>query len=201
MTNVFLPLLLFCLVTLFTPGPNNLMLMTSGLNFGLQRTWSHILGVTLGFAFLVLCAGLGLGALFAAYPTLYTIIKYAGAVYLLYLAWSIAVSPPPVLDAVSEKRPMGFFAAVAFQWVNPKALVMAVGGVSTYALVMPYPYNVFVIAGMFGIIGLFSSLTWAGLGLVLQNFLHKPKWLRWFNIVMGTLLALSLYPVVMEAFH
>lgn len=201
MTPIFMPLVLFCIATLFTPGPNNLMLMASGLNHGLRRTWPHLLGVSLGFAFQVLCVGLGLGVLFEAYPVLYTIIKYAGALYLLYLAWVIATSAPPQSGKAPGKKPMHFFAAVAFQWVNPKALVMAVGGVSAYAAIMPYPYNMLVISGLFGAIGLLSSLTWAGLGLVLQKFMHKPMWLRGFNIIMGILLALSLYPVLLGALH
>ena len=199
MTGLFLPLVLFCAVTLFTPGPNNLMLMTSGLNFGLRRTLPHLFGVSMGFAFLVLCVGLGLGVVFSHFPILYIIIKYAGALYLLYLAWCIAMAPAPHPDLVTNKKPMTFRAAAAFQWINPKALVMAVGGVSSYAAILPYPSNMIVLSAVFGVLCIASSLTWAGLGLVLQRFLHKPKWVRAFNMVMGLLLVLSLYPVLAEA--
>ena len=143
--------------------------------------------------------GLGLGILFSAHPLLYVVMKYAGALYLLYLAWSIAISPPPQANVVTDKKPMTFLAAVAFQWVNPKALVMAIGSVSSYAGIGVYPYNMFLIAGVFCILGLLSSLSWAGLGLVLQKFLHKPQWVRGFNIVMAILLVLSLYPIFKEA--
>ena len=202
MIATFIPLVVFCAVTLFTPGPNNVMLMTSGLNFGLRRSLSHAFGVALGFPFLVLCVGLGLGVVFTQYPLLYVLVKYAGAAYLLYLAWCIAISPPPdtKADALADTqhKPMGFMAAVAFQWINPKAIVMAVGGVSTYATLLPYPYNALLIAMVFGIIGILSSLTWAGLGTALQRLLHRPRLIRSFNVAMGFLLALSLYPVAKD---
>lgn len=119
--DLLIALAVFCLVTLFTPGPNNLMLMTSGLNFGVRRGVPHLLGVVLGFSAMVLIVGLGPGAIFEAWPVLYLILKYAGAAYLLYLAWQIAVSMPPSQDHDSARSPISFFQAVAFQWVNPKA--------------------------------------------------------------------------------
>src|SRR6185295_8630669 len=139
-------LALFCVVTLFTPGPNNLMLMTSGLNFGFRRGLPHLLGVSVGFALMVLLVGLGLGAIFERWPLLYAILKYVGAAYMLWLAWQIATASPPQPRGESTGRPMGFFNAMAFQWVNPKAWVMAVGAVSTYAAVATFPLNVIVIA-------------------------------------------------------
>src|SRR6185295_19173948 len=140
-------LALFCVVTLFTPGPNNLKLMTSGLNFGFRRGLPHLLGVTLGFALMVLIVGLGLGAILEKWPLLYTVLKYGGAAYLLYLAWQIAVSIPPTPGGAGS--PIGFLQAVAFQWVNPKAWVMAVGAISTYAAVAAFPVNVVIISALF----------------------------------------------------
>ena len=143
-------LLLFVVVTLFTPGPNNTMLMASGLNFGFRRGLPHLWGVALGFAAMVLSVGVGLGAVFQAYPAAYTVLKYAGAAYLLYLAWQIAT-------AGASKRAGGERAArsrswkrAAFQWLNPKGWVMAVGAVSTYAAVAVFPFNVLLMAGLFG---------------------------------------------------
>ena len=162
-------------------------------------TMPHLLGVTLGFAFQVLCVGLGLGVIFTTYPILYKIIKYAGAVYMLYLAWLIARSSSIDTNSTARKNPMTFFQAVAFQWINPKAWIMAIGAVSAYAPIANYPYNMFLIAGIFGLIGFGSSGSWAGLGTVLQNFLHKPKTLRTFNIIMALLLAASLYPIFADA--
>lgn len=198
--DLLIPFILFSVVAFFTPGPNNLMLLTSGLNFGFRRTWPAMLGVACGFAFLTLCVGLGLGAIFIAYPILYTIIKYTGAAYMLYLAWAIANSEPPNPDMESSnKQPIRFFQAAALQWVNPKGWAMAVGAVSGYSALTAYPYNIFMIAGIFVMIGAGSSTTWAGLGLALQKFLHKPKIVRAFNIVMAMLLAASLYPVFADA--
>ena len=129
--QLLLAFVVFALATLFTPGPNNIMLMTSGLNFGFARTLPHCFGVSLGFGFMVLVVGFGLGALFAAYPVLYQVLKYVGAAYLLYLAWRIATATGVHGD--SRARPFTFFQAAAFQWVNAKGWVMAVGAVTAYA--------------------------------------------------------------------
>jgi len=201
-SDLLVPLLVFCAVTLITPGPNNLMLMTSGLNFGFRKAVPHMLGVALGFGFLVLCVGLGLGVVFTHYPVLYSIIKYAGAGYMLYLAWMIARTDTVQGDAnADEKTPISFMQAALFQWINPKAWVMAVGAVSGYAAIAGYPLNMLLIAGSFALLGIGSSVTWAGLGTVLQNFLHKPKILRAFNVLMAMLLAASLYPIFADAWR
>ena len=198
--DLLIALAMFCLVTLFTPGPNNLMLMTSGLNFGVRRGVPHMLGVVLGFSLMVLIVGLGLGAIFEAWPLLYVLLKYAGAAYLLYLAWQIAVSNPSAPADGPARGPISFFQAAAFQWVNPKAWVMAVGAVSTYAAVAPFPLNVVVIAALFGVFGLASSGTWLGFGAALQRLLKEPRAVRVFNIVMALLLVASLYPIFADRF-
>ena len=198
--DLLLALAVFCLVTLFTPGPNNLMLMTSGLNFGVRRGVPHLLGVVLGFSLMVLIVGLGLGAIFEAWPLLYLLLKYAGAAYLLYLAWQIAVSKPAVPSTDSARNPISFLQAAVFQWVNPKAWVMAVGAISTYAAVAPFPFNVIVIAALFGVFGLASSGTWLGFGAALQRILKDPRAVRIFNIVMALLLVASLYPIFADSF-
>ena len=192
-------LALFCVVTLFTPGPNNLMLMTSGLNFGFRRGVPHMLGVTLGFTLMVLIVGLGLGVVFEKWPLLYTVLKYGGAAYLLYLAWQIAVSLPPTSAGEAAGRPIGFLQAVAFQWVNPKAWVMAVGAISTYAAVAAFPVNVIIIAALFGVLGLASSGTWLGFGAALQLMLKNRRAVRAFNVAMALLLVASLYPIFADS--
>src|SRR5262245_36945874 len=174
--ELLLALALFCVVTLFTPGPNNLMLMTSGLNFGFRRGMPHLWGVTLGFTAMVVIVGLGLGAIFARWPVLYTVLKYAGAAYLLYLAWQIAVSPPPTPgDSAPAGSPISFLQAVAFQWVNPKAWVMAVGAITTYAAVAAFPVNIIIIAAFFCVLGVASSGTWLGFGAALQRVLKDTR--------------------------
>jgi len=189
-------LLMFVVVTLFTPGPNNTMLMTSGLNFGFRRGLPHLWGVALGFAVMVLAVGIGLGALFQAYPTAYTVLKYVGAIYLLYLAWQIATSGPPEEDEAAGGRPITFLQGAAFQWLNPKGWVMAVGAVSTYAAVAAFPNNVLLIAFLFGSLGILSSATWLGFGTGLKRLLTSPRAVRTVNIAMALLLVASLWPIL-----
>lgn len=190
-------LVTFCAVTLITPGPNNIMLMTSGLNFGVRRTQPHLFGVALGFGVMVLLVGLGIGRLFALYPPAYTALKYAGAAYLLYLAWHIA-GAGPVEGGDATGTPMTFLQAAAFQWVNPKAWVMAVGAVTTYAAIASFPWNAAVIAGLFAALGVVSSGVWVVFGQALRRLLSTPKAVRVFNWTMAALLVMSLYPVLWE---
>lgn len=130
--DLLLAFALFALVTSITPGPNNTMLLASGVNFGFNRSIPHILGISCGFFVLVLAVGLGLGAVFEAYPVLYSVLRYVGAAYLLYLAWKIARSGPMSETEQGQGKPISYWGAAAFQWVNPKAWVMAVGAISTY---------------------------------------------------------------------
>jgi len=189
-------LVVFAVATLFTPGPNNVMLMTSGLNFGFARTLPHAFGVSLGFGFLVAVVGLGLGAVFAAYPAIYAVLKYAGAAYLLYLAWRIATSGPTA--GGRRGRPMTFLEGAAFQWVNPKGWVMAIGAVTAYAAVARFPLNVALIAAIFAVLGTLSSWTWLLFGTGLKTLVTDPEKVRVFNLVMALALAGSLIPVFFE---
>jgi threonine/homoserine/homoserine lactone efflux protein len=191
---------LFVVVTLFTPGPNNTMLMTTGLNFGFRRGLPHLWGVALGFAVMVLAVGLGLGAMFQAYPAGYTVLKYVGAAYLLYLAWQIATAGA-VEEGETRGRPIGFLKAAAFQWLNPKGWVMAVGAVSTYAAVAAFPYNMLLMAGLFGSLGVLSSATWLGFGTALKRLLTSPRAVRAVNITMALLLVASLWPILADAWR
>jgi len=193
-------LLLFVVVTLFTPGPNNTMLMTTGLNFGFRRGLPHLWGVALGFAVMVLAVGLGLGALFQAYPAAYAVLKYAGAAYLLYLAWQIATAGE-FKEGAARGRPISFLEAAAFQWLNPKGWVMAVGAVSTYAAVAAFPFNMLLMAGLFGSLGILSSATWLGFGTGLKRVLTSPGAVRAVNITMALLLVASLWPILADAWR
>jgi threonine/homoserine/homoserine lactone efflux protein len=192
-------LLVFCVVTLFTPGPNNIMLMSTGLNFGFRRALPHLFGVALGFGAMVLAVGLGLGAIVTAYPVLYSVLKYVGAAYLLYLAWTIANATPAEVRGAPQGKPITFLQAAAFQWVNPKAWVMILGAISTYATIAVFPVNMIVIAGLFGSLGIASGGTWVGFGTALQRVIKNAKAVRVFNVVMALLLVASLYPIVAGA--
>ena len=196
--SVLIAFVMFAAVMFFTPGPNNIMLMASGLNYGFRRTLPHVAGVTLGFSFLVAVIGFGLGAVFAAYPVLHTILRYAGIAYLVYLAIVIAMSAPAETGEGSKGRPMTFLGAALFQWVNVKGWVIAVGAVTAYAAIAAYPLNVALLSIMLFVVGLGSSITWVLLGTSLQALVKSPRAVRIFNIVMALLLLASLYPVLRE---
>lgn len=190
--------ILFAAAAAFTPGPNNVMLMTSGLNYGFQRSLAHLAGVTIGYSVMLGLVGLGLGAVFTAYPILQTILKYVGAVYLTWLAYVIATSKPADAQSAAEGRPMTFTGAALFQLVNVKGWVIAVGSVSAYAAIASYPWNMILLAAIVCVITLGSSLTWLLFGTALQSLVKSPRAIRIFNITMAVLLLASLYPVLVE---
>jgi threonine/homoserine/homoserine lactone efflux protein len=198
--DLLLGFALFALVTSITPGPNNTMLLASGVNFGFNRTIPHMLGITCGFFVLVVAVGFGLGAVFQTYPLLYSVLRYVGAAYLLYLAWKIAHSGPVSESEKGESKPISYWGAAAFQWVNPKAWIMAIGAISTYTPMQGYFTNVIVIAAVFALINLPSVSVWAGCGTLLRNVLKDRRWLRLFNWGMALLLVASLYPLLLESF-
>ncbi|PQP03396.1 lysine transporter LysE [Pseudomonas frederiksbergensis] len=198
--DLLLGFALFALVTSITPGPNNTMLLASGVNFGFNRTIPHMLGITCGFFVLVVAVGFGLGTVFQTYPLLYTVLRYVGAAYLLYLAWKIARSGPVAEGEQGEGKPISYLGAAAFQWVNPKAWIMASGAISTYTPMQGYFTNVIVIAAVFALINLPSVGVWAGCGTLLRNVLRDRRWLRLFNWGMALLLVASLYPLLLESF-
>lgn len=195
--EIFLALLVFAFVSSVTPGPNNLMLLASGVNFGFRRTIPHMLGIGVGFFILLLAVGFGLGALIETVPSFYTVLKFAGGAYMLYLAWKIAMSRSIGEAKHRDKsEPMTFFQAAAFQWVNPKAWVMAITGIATYANHDDYYVAVLLVSAAFAIVNLPSVSVWAGFGTLLRNWLSDPIRLKWFNLIMALLLVLSLWPML-----
>jgi threonine/homoserine/homoserine lactone efflux protein len=191
------PLALFALVSSITPGPNNIMLASSGLNFGFRRSLPHMLGVNIGFSLMILLVGAGLGAVFHSMPMVYTLLKYGGAAYLLYLAWKIA-SAGEIQEGKRRARPFTFWQAAAFQWVNPKAWVMVVGVAATYIPESGFFMNLLVATVVCGIVNLPSIGVWVTFGTALRRFLHQPAAIRAFNIGMALLLVISLYPVAQD---
>ena len=189
---------LFAAVMCFTPGPNNVMVMSSGLTYGFRRTLPHMLGVAFGFAFMVGAVGLGLGAVFLAYPVLQTVLKYAGAAYLVYLAVVIAMSGPPK-PGEGSRGPMTFWGAAMFQWVNVKGWVAVIGTITAYAAIASFPFNILIQVLITLVLGMASIATWTLFGSALRPFLTSPLTVRVFNIVMALLLLASLYPVFMDA--
>ena len=195
--DTLVALVVYAFVTSITPGPNNFMLLASGVNFGFQRTVPHILGISIGFAFLFVAVGFGLGALLTAFPALHTALKIAGGAYLLYLAWRIAMSRSLGKNGGATARPMRLYEAAAFQWVNPKAWVLAVTSMAVYADPQQPFLSIAVVVLVFTLVGLPSVSTWAGFGVALRGFLADPVRLKWFNIAMGVLLAATLWPMLM----
>lgn len=191
-----LSLAAFAFVTSITPGPNNLMLMASGANFGVRRTLPHMLGVAGGFVFMAVLVGTGLAQAFEAVPALHAALKAASVAYLLYLAWRIATAPPPG-DAARAGKPMTFLAAAAFQWVNPKAWAMALTAVSVYAPSQTAA-GIVAVAVVFGLVNLPSVGAWAVLGQGMRRVLTNPRRMRAFNVAMAVLLVASLYPVLLH---
>lgn len=191
------PLALFSLVSSITPGPNNIMLASSGLNFGFRRTVPHMLGVNIGFSLMILLVGAGLGAVFHSVPLLYTLLKYGGAAYLLYLAWKIATAGE-IREGGRRARPFTFLQAAAFQWINPKAWVMVVGVAATYIPESGFFMNLLVATLVCGIVNLPSIGVWVTFGTALRRVLHRPGAVRAFNLTMAALLVVSLYPIALD---
>jgi threonine/homoserine/homoserine lactone efflux protein len=193
--EIFLSLLLFAFTTSVTPGPNNMMLLASGVNFGFRRTIPHMIGIEVGFASVLIATGFGLGALFKTVPLLYLVLKIAGGLYLLWIAWSIGMSRS-LGDGKSSGAPMGFWAAAAFQWVNPKAWVMAVSSMAAFADPDKLVLTVSIVTFAFAVLTFPCQGLWAAFGSVMRDWLSHPVRLKWFNISMAVLLVLSLWPML-----
>jgi threonine/homoserine/homoserine lactone efflux protein len=187
-------LLGFAFVTTVTPGPNNLMLMASGANFGFRRTLPHMLGIVGGLSVMALLVGLGLMALFDALPALNLVLKAASVCYLLWLALKIATAAP-MSERDADSRPMTFLQAAAFQWVNPKAWAMCLSAITLYAPDRTL-LSVAIVAGAFAVVCFPAISVWAWLGTVVRQWLSNATRLKVFNITMAALLVASLYPVL-----
>lgn len=192
--DILLALAVFAFVSSITPGPNNLMLMASGANFGFRRSIPHMLGIGVGFVVMLLLVGAGLIQVFDAYPITHTILKTFSVIYLMYLAWKIANAAP--VDADADKgNPMTFLQAAAFQWVNPKGWTMALTAITAYT--PDRSFEAIVIVGLvFGLINLPAVSSWTVLGQQMARVLQSPARLRAFNWLMAGLLIASLYPVL-----
>lgn len=197
--SLLVAFVMFAVVMFFTPGPNNIMLLSSGLTYGFRRTLPHMAGITIGFAFMVAAVGLGLGTIFIAYPVLQTILKYAGAAYLIYLAAAIAMSGPVTPDQDNRRGPMTFWGAAMFQWINVKGWVMVIGTITAYAGIASFPWNISIQVMLSLLLGAMSCSAWALFGSALRPVLTSPTAVRAFNIVMAALLLASLWPVFMDA--
>lgn len=194
--SLLIGLIGFAVASSITPGPNNLMLLASGANYGLRRTVPHMLGISLGHAFMVFMIGVALLRLFETYPLINTALKVVGGLYMLWLAWKIANAAPPEAREATGK-PFTFLQAAAFQWVNPKAWIMGITAITVYS-----PPNLGVIAGAASVAVVFctanfpSVALWAWMGVQVRKWLGTAGRLRTFNITMAILLVASLYPML-----
>lgn len=189
--DVMMALALFAFVSSITPGPNNLMLMTSGVNFGIKLTMPHLFGVAIGFTLMIVLVGVGIVQLFDAWPLSYSLLKVCSIIYLLYLAFKIATSKTVRGQEGTTAKPMTFLQAAMFQWVNPKAWTMALTAVSVYSPTSNL-IAIVVVALVFGSINFPCIGVWAIAGDKLQSTLNQPKYLIRFNRFMALLLVLSL---------
>ena len=218
--GVVISLVTYAFVSSVTPGPNNLMLLASGAKFGFRRTIPHLLGICFGFSLVLLAAGLGLAQLFGQYPITYEILKYSGAAYLIYLSYRIATAGPikredlESADAVAASnakfdkskkleskkpelknralKPMSFFGATLFQWVNPKAVFMAISYFSAYVPLDSEHKTedwqlLAIVIGLYAPINLFSVSLWAWMGVKLADYLGDSRKSHIFNWTMAIL--------------
>lgn len=188
-----LPLIAFALATSATPGPNTLMVSAAAARAGLRAVVPHMMGITLGFPAMLVAIAAGLGWPFQAFPWLHPALQLLGAAWLAWLAWKIAQAPPH--DGGPAAPPLGFWGAAAFQWVNPKAWMIALAAVPAFtrpdAPLLPQALGM---AAVFALVSLPCLLLWAGVGLGARRLLATPARLRAFNRVMAVLLVLSLVP-------
>ncbi len=194
--DIFLALVIFACVMAFTPGPNNIMLAASGVNFGFARTVPHMVGIALGFLLLMLACGVGLGLVFAAVPVLQLALKIAGGLYMLWLAFKVATAHQTRDDGGGPARPFSFWQAVAFQWVNPKALVAVLSAIALYVRPGHQVTDLSVMLAVFSLATVGSVATWTGFGVALRRFLRDPAQARVFNTAMALLLVASIVPMV-----
>jgi len=192
--SVIVALAAFAFVTTVTPGPNNLMLLASGANFGFKKTLPHMVGIVVGLSALTLVVGGGLMALFEAYPILNTWLSILSAAYLLWLAWKIATAAP-LKENDGKGKPMTLLQAAAFQWVNPKAWAMGLSAITLYAPNKTLA-SVLIVASVFAVVSFPAISVWAWLGIVVRQWLNSHTRYRVFNITMALLLIASLYPVL-----
>ncbi|KII76559.1 LysE family translocator [Vibrio renipiscarius] len=187
-------LALFAFVSTFTPGPNNIMLMTSGANVGFNKSIPHMLGITIGFPAMVILVGFGLIAIFDQYPMIHHGLKVISLIYLAYLAWQIARSQPPK-EKNTHYKPLSFWQAACFQWVNPKGWSMALTAVSVYN-----PSNsglgLVIIALVYALANVPSVSFWTLAGQKLQQLLTSRLRVRSFNYSMALLLIASTLPML-----
>ena len=198
--DILIALLGFAVASSITPGPNNLLVLTSGLNHSVARTMPLAIGISVGFAFMLLAVGIGLGAAIRENASLHSATKVFGLAYMLWLAWKVATSAPTlkISNGGRAAKPLSAFAGAMFQWVNPKAWAIALSATAAYtAADAPY-VSLAWIASVFLLVALASLSVWAAFGSFMQGLVDSPRKVRFFNVTMALLLVASTLPVAFE---
>ena len=186
----------FAIAAAFTPGPNNIMIMASGLNFGWRASMPHFFGICFGFPSMFLAVGFGLGYLFERFELLHELIQAGGILYLLYLSWRIANAAPAALDAEQGSQPLSFLQAALFQWVNPKAWIMGTSAIAAYTTVgADLNFQILLVGLVFFVMTFPSAGVWMLFGAGLKRILSDPKHQKIFNVAMAIVLAASVAPI------
>jgi threonine/homoserine/homoserine lactone efflux protein len=189
--------LLFAVVAAVTPGPSNIMLTTAGAHAGVVRGLPCLLGVTTGMGLMMFLVPLGLGSLVVGHPLVLRALNWGGGAFLLWLSWKIATSASRI-ETARDGNPVGYVAAAAFQWVNPKSWLVSASAAGTFlssSAGSPL-WQAASLGGLFALAALPSGFVWLVFGASVQRVLCSRRRLRAFNIVMGALLALSIVLVV-----
>lgn len=196
----YLSLIIFCITTSITPGPNNLLMLLSGVKYGVKASLPHFWGICIGFILMVDIVGVGLGEVFTHYPIIHTIMKYVGALYMLYLSYKTVFAGDTLnLTKDNSRKPFTMLQGILFQWVNPKAWIMAIGVIATFTQVNQSIWLQLVpISTIYFIAMIPSVLFWLLGGAGLSKYLANPKHLRVFNWSMGVLLAFSIITIFFE---
>ena len=195
--EIFFAMASFAFVMAFTPGPNNVMLTASAANFGFAPSIPHMLGVTLGFVVLIAASGAGLGSLLAAMPSAQTVLKVASVAYMLWLAWKVANAGAADEGGGTNTRPLTFFQAAAFQWINPKGVVIALGAITLFVSPARPTADLSILLAVFGVITMLSTICWSLFGVALARLLRDRRRARIFNVCMALLLVASIVPMVL----
>ena len=196
--NLLVAFATFAIIASVTPGPNNLMVMASGAAFGFRRTLPHVLGIVGGFSLMLGSVSFGLGAIIKAYPLALDIVRYAGGLWMLWLAWQFVA---PVLfpkpssgssETTASTRPLKAYEAAMFQWVNPKSWTIAVGTAGAYSGLAENPVgSTVVMLAVFLAVAPLSNFLWVAAGQTVRKLLAEGPSAKVFSVAMGILIALT----------
>lgn len=195
----YIALIFFTISTSITPGPNNTLILASGINYGVRKSLPHLLGIATGFPLMVIAIGLGLGSLFVLFPSLHIALKLVGAAYLIYLAYKLTNTHPRDV-AIKNHRPFTFLQAALFQWVNPKAWMMAISACATFSSNKNALPSILIIAMTFILFGAPCTTAWLLFGSAMKKVLSNQEYQRIFNRLMALLLVSSLIPTFQELY-